>query len=147
MRLRDVLDPQRHAACTAAADGTVAAAVLSMTTGGRSACVVIDNGSPVGIFTAGDLIRCLPKGGSLGGIPVRSVMSENPLVAGVDKPAMVAADDMMRRGIHHLPVMDGGVVVGVLRLADIAAAVIDALQGEMKTLEGYIADMHAARDD
>lgn len=147
MRLRDVLDTRRHAACTASADGTVAAVVISMAAVGRTACVVLDNGSPVGIFTAGDLMRCVPGGGPFGDTPVRQVMSENPLVAGVDDPALAAAAQMMRRGIHHLPVMDGAAVAGVLRLADLAAAVIDALQGERQTLEEYIADLHAARDD
>ena len=147
MRLRDVLESRRHAVCTVSVDGTVLAAVTSMRAAGTTACVVIGEGGPVGIFTAGDLMRCVQEGGLLVDMPVRQVMSQSPLVAGVDDQALAAADHMMRRGVHQLPVMDGGAVAGVLRLADLAAAVIDGLQGERLTLEEYIADLHAARDD
>ena len=147
MRLRDVMEPMRHAPCTADVRGSLAAAVASMTAAGRRACVILDGGMPVGVLTAADLLRCARGNDLLLGTPIRQVMTQAPLTAGVDDPALEAARKMMTRGIHHLPVMDGASVAGVLPLADLAAAVIEALRAELLTLEGYIADLHAARED
>lgn len=147
MRLRDVMEPMRHAPCTADAYGSVAAAVASMTAAGRSACVILDGDIPVGVLSAADLLRCTRGNNLFLDTPIRQVMTQSPLLAGVDDPALETVRDMIRRGVHHLPVMDGATVAGVLQLSDIAAAVIDALHDELLTLEGYIADMHAARED
>ncbi|MEO7244308.1 MAG: putative nucleotidyltransferase substrate binding domain-containing protein, partial [Rubrivivax sp.] len=52
------------------------------------------------------------------GAPVADIATRAPLTVDVDAPAFDALLVMTRHNIHHVPVMDGGRVVGVVTAAD-----------------------------
>jgi acetoin utilization protein AcuB len=50
--------------------------------------------------------------------PIRSFMTPNPHSIGHDQPLAVAQDRMRTWGVRHLPVLDGGKLVGILSQRD-----------------------------
>lgn len=52
---------------------------------------------------------------------IRDFMTRSPHAIGHDQPLKLAYDRMHQHGIRHLPVLDGGVLVGVLSERDVAA--------------------------
>lgn len=105
---------------------------------------VVEDGRPVGIVTSGDLVR-------RGGLPVRldllpaldrpevraildrlasagrtarDVMTPAPVVVGASTPLPVAAEEMVRRRLKRLPVVDaGGRLVGMVSRLDLLRTV------------------------
>jgi acetoin utilization protein AcuB len=53
---------------------------------------------------------------------IRDFMTRSPHAIGHDQPLKLAHQRMHQHGIRHLPVLDGGVLVGVLSERDIALA-------------------------
>jgi CBS domain-containing protein len=82
----------------------------------RVGCLLVcDAGKVVGIFTERDLMeRVLAPGQNLN-LPVRDVMSPDPVTVNLKDPIAVAVRRMEEGGYRHLPVVDGaGRPVGVL---------------------------------
>lgn len=52
--------------------------------------------------------------------PIKNFMTESPHAIGHDQPLKLAHDRMQQFGIRHLPVLDGGVLVGVVSERDVA---------------------------
>lgn len=145
MRLRDVLDPRRHAVDIVDPGMPVADAVELMAVGGG--CLLVGDGGRLGIVTAYDILACLRDGGAAGAGPVSAVAGPPSMVGAPDDPVLATAEAMARQNVPYLPVMDGQSVAGVLPFAALAAAAMDVLKHELETLEKYIDDLHAARED
>ncbi|MEM8557074.1 MAG: DUF294 nucleotidyltransferase-like domain-containing protein [Bacteroidota bacterium] len=72
-----------------------------------------------GILTDRDLrARVLAEGRDPDG-PVRGVMTPSPAVIGADALAFEALLRMTGRNIHHLPVLDGGALAGMITVTDL----------------------------
>jgi serine phosphatase RsbU (regulator of sigma subunit) len=85
------------------------------------AVIVADAGAPVGIFTERDLLhRVDPDSDASTRVPVRQVMTPDPWTVPADTPWQAALDVMQERGIRHAPVVEDGVLVGMLSVRDIS---------------------------
>ncbi|MFV8380956.1 DUF294 nucleotidyltransferase-like domain-containing protein [Corynebacterium hindlerae] len=71
-----------------------------------------------GIITDRDLRKLVATGGDIQR-PVEAIMTPHPVTATADTLAFEAMLMMAERGIHHLPVVDNGVLVGIVASADI----------------------------
>ena len=116
-------------------DRSLRDAVLEMARRKIGACVVADNGKPVGIFTAVDALEYL---GSLlaegpsresglaqpeSRIPLSRFMTPDPRTARADDFVLDAADTMRTHGHRHLPVLDrDGTLVGIISDRDVKLA-------------------------
>jgi CBS domain-containing protein len=83
-----------------------------------SAILVTDKGRFCGIFTDRDIRTRVVAPGKSGDIAVREIMSANPISIGIDALAYEAALLMMQKQIHHLPVLDGEELVGMISRSD-----------------------------
>jgi CBS domain-containing protein len=81
--------------------------------------VVMDGRSPVGIFTERDVLRRAAQGQERLRLAMKDVMS-SPLVT-VPPTATIwdAIESMSASKIRHLPVVDGGALVGILTQRDV----------------------------
>lgn len=80
----------------------------------------MDEGRLVGIVTDRDLRnRVIAPGVDLA-LPVSTVMTSDPVTAPADALAFELFFDMAARNIHHVPVMRGAEVLGVLSSSDLA---------------------------
>ena len=90
----------------------------------RVGAVVVPEGDRlVGIVTERDVLRAVATGGVEG--PVADVMTRSPETIGPDESAGHAAALMIHGGFRHLPVVDGGKVVGMLSIRDLVRVSVD----------------------
>ena len=83
--------------------------------------VVMQKGSPIGTLSDSDLIgRIVAKAKDASKVKVRELMSRPIISVSSSEDVMEAVKKMRKSNIHRLPVVDGGKVVGVISLTDIA---------------------------
>lgn len=100
-------------------DVTIAQAARVMTDEGVSCLVVVNDGGVAGILTDRDLRRRVVATGADAAGAVTSVMTADPVVAPADSSAIELLVTMTERTIHHLPVVEGGRLLGVVTTTDL----------------------------
>ncbi|MGH2922995.1 MAG: CBS domain-containing protein [Solirubrobacterales bacterium] len=99
---------------------TLRQAATKMTEKGTGAALVFDEESPAPrIITERDILTAVGSGEDLDTERVAEHMSESVISAGPDWSLERAAEEMVKLGIRHLVVVDGGELVGVLSMRDI----------------------------
>jgi CBS domain-containing protein len=114
--VRELMTP-RYAALAPGA--SLPAAAARMRARDASAAVVLDGPRLVGILTERDLARCVADEAGARGGSVADYMTHDPLTIGPDEEARDAAAVMADRRVRHLPVLDGGEVVGLISARDL----------------------------
>ena len=100
---------------------------------------VLDNGDVVGIMSERDLVYCLNRDGeSVLGRPVRELMSAPTITIEPRIPVLVALSEMTHRRIRHLPVVDGGKLIGIVSIGDLVAFRIRKIEEEAEAMRAYI---------
>jgi CBS domain-containing protein len=109
---------------TVTAATTVGAAAKEMDERGVGAVLVLANGRLEGVFTERDVLRAVARG-QVEGATVGDFMTPHPETIEPDDTTEHAAVLMIHGGFRHLPVVDGGSVVGILSIRDLMRAVLD----------------------
>ena len=118
---------------------TVHTALLHMRENRVRAMLVIDDGHLAGIISQGDCaIKVLLPGLDAKLTIVGNVMTANPITVAPADDLDHCMGIMASRHIRHLPVEDGGQVVGVVSVGDIVKNVIEQQGDQIKYLETYI---------
>jgi CBS domain-containing protein len=125
---------------TVEASASIRTALALLAQHGVGALVVSADGRSIdGIVSERDVVRALhERGAALLAEPVSSVM--NPYVhtcfpgAGVEELARTMTDHRVR----HVPVVDGGQLVGIVSIGDVVKARLDELENERAQLVDYI---------
>ncbi|MBN9505203.1 MAG: CBS domain-containing protein [Altererythrobacter sp.] len=100
---------------------------------------VVDGKAVAGIFSERDLLHCIARhGGDALDIPVGEVMTAPPIAVDPSTPALEALELMTRRRIRHLPVLDGGTMVGFVSIGDLVKYRIDMIEHEAQAMREYI---------
>lgn len=71
--------------------------------------------------------------------PVRDIMTSKVITIGPDSSVERCMQIVTEHRIRHLPVVEGGGVVGVISIGDLVKAVIEDQQVELDQLQRYIA--------
>lgn len=94
----------------------------------------------IGIVSERDYARkVILLGRSSSDTPVWQIMSSPVETVAPDEAVHRCMEIMTERRIRHLPVMDGGVLVGMISIGDLVKAVIEEQQQTITQLERYIA--------
>lgn len=106
----------------------------------RIGCVpVMDEGAVVGIFSERDLLyHIAQRGPDVLGSAVRDVMTGPAISIDRQTPVLVALSLMTRRRIRHLPVVEGGALLGIVSIGDLVKYRIDGIESEAAALRDYI---------
>jgi CBS domain-containing protein len=132
---------------TVAPNKTLGEAVGTMNELDVGSLVVVDQGRMSGMLTFREVLKAVGRAGSKWGeVPIAQVMIANPMQA---DPSM-ELDELRRAMIDHhqryIPVMDEGVLLGVISFHDVAKAVLEEQSFENKMLKSYIRDWPADAD-
>ena len=105
------------------------------------ALLVMDGEALLGIVSERDYARkVILMGRSSKETPVSAIMTPAPLITVTpDSRARECMRLMSDRRIRHLPVLEGGRVVGMLSIGDLVRAIIEAQDAEIQQLTQYIA--------
>jgi|SRR5689334_10651763 CBS domain-containing protein len=107
------------------------------------ACLVMDGGALAGIFTERDLLHVVAAGDDVRDRRVADVMTRDVSMAPPDADVLWAAETMRDQGVRHLPVGEGGHVVGIVSIRDLYAAAEAVLRLDPRGA-GAAGDMLAA---
>ncbi len=119
---------------------TVRALASLLTDKHIGAAPVIDGGQLVGIVSERDIVHIVAtEGGAALDWPVERIMTRDAITAAPDTPLLFGLSLMTRRRIRHLPVLDGGRMVGLVSIGDLVKARIDRIESEAEALRSYIA--------
>jgi CBS domain-containing protein len=133
---------------TARPDEPLAEAVALMSERDIGSLVVMSHGELEGMLTFREVIQAIVKnGGSLGGTLVRSAMDDAPLTCTMETEMDEVRRMMLERHARYMPVMDRGMLMGVISFYDVAKAVVDSQNFENKMLKAYIRDWPEAGKD
>lgn len=86
--------------------------------------IVVDKGKPVGILTERDVSTRMAKGQNVRGMVVRNIMSKPLVTIGPSAQVWQAVEQMVRKDIRRLPVMEGDRLMGMVTERDIFRWVI-----------------------
>lgn len=125
---------------TVTPDDTLAAVAAMLHTRGVGAFVVTNRaGGLAGIISERDIIRALAVGGE--GVmlkPASDYMTRDVIVAQPSERVEDLLNRMTDRRIRHLPVMDGGHLIGIVSIGDLVKARIAQTEHEAENLKAYI---------
>ena len=98
-----------------------------------------DPGGVVGIVSERDVVRYLQEhGAELLRRPVGEIMSPVAVTCRPDDPVDDLAALMTNNRVRHVPVLDGGRLVGIVSIGDVVKVRMEELQSERQQLRAYI---------
>ena len=148
MKVSDILRLKGSTLFTARPDEPLAEAAALMAERDMGSLVVMSQGNLVGMLTFREVIQAIVKnGGSLGSTLVHSAMDEAPLTCTLETEMDEVRHMMLERHARYMPVMDQGMLMGVISFYDVAKAVVDSQNFENKMLKAYIRDWPEAGKD
>jgi CBS domain-containing protein len=117
MKIRDVMTPNPR---TVSPDDTVQAAARIMQAEDTGAVPVVNNGRVLAMVTDRDIVvRVVAEGGSLTG-SIRDIASTEVICASPEMSTREASELMSEHQVRRLPVVENGILVGIVSIGDIA---------------------------
>lgn len=100
---------------------------------------VMEDGAVIGIFSERDVIHALDSGGvDALNRKVGEVMTAPAITVSPADSVIGALSLMTRRRIRHLPVVEGGRIVGVVSIGDLVKFRIDRIEADAAAMRDYI---------
>jgi CBS domain-containing protein len=105
------------------------------------AVVVADaSGAVLGILSERDIVRAVAAAGATAlAEPISKHMTAHPTTVGEDADIDELMHTMTHGRFRHLPVVEGGRLVGIVSIGDVVKHHVDALHRERDQLRDYIA--------
>ena len=103
------------------------------------ALVVLQNEELAGVVSERDYARKVVLSGKTSmETPVKEIMTEEVITIGTETTVDEAMALMTDSHIRHLPVVEGGIVVGIVSIGDLVKAVIADREFTINQMEKYI---------
>ncbi len=100
------------------------------------ALVVVDaQGGLVGIVSERDIVRALARTEAILVEPIAAIMTRDVVIGTPQDDLVAVGTTMTEHRFRHLPIVDGGRLVGIISLGDVVKAQRDQYQGEVDTLQ------------
>jgi CBS domain-containing protein len=124
---------------TAGPDESVQAVAARLAEKRIGALPIVNNGQIIGIFSERDVIYGLAKyGPTMLNKAVSEVMTSPAITVTADTAVLSALSLMTKRRIRHLPVAEGGRLVGFVSIGDLVKYRIERIEAEANAMRDYI---------
>ena len=120
-------------------DARVRDAVELLDTHRIGAVPVMDGDTVAGVFSERDVIRLLQADGAAALDRVVGEVMTTPAVTVASNESVLGALSLMtHRRIRHLPVVDGGSLIGFISIGDLVKYRIDRIEADASAMRDYI---------
>ncbi|NCF50157.1 CBS domain-containing protein [Gammaproteobacteria bacterium] len=137
--VQHLLDKKGRQIFSVGPDDSVLEAIKIMAEKGIGSLVVLQDETLLGILSERDYARkVIIKGRSSETTRVSEIMTEDVLTTSSGQTVNQCMNLMTEKKIRHLPVVEDGVVVGMISIGDLVEAIISDQQEEIEQLEQYI---------
>ena len=138
--VRQLLESKPAEIIAISPDAPVIDAIRLMAERRVGALVVMEGARLAGMLSERDYARKIVlQGRSSKDTPVRDIMTAEVITVRPEDSSDHCMQVVTDKRIRHLPVMQGGDVVGVLSIGDLVRAVIEEQKQELDQLQRYIA--------
>jgi signal-transduction protein with cAMP-binding, CBS, and nucleotidyltransferase domain len=121
------------------ANETVLKALRIMTAANIGSVLVMEEEKIIGIFTERDYLQKGElQGRTAAQTTVREVMTDAMYTVTTETSTDECMAVMMKLHIRHLPVVENGILVGIISMRDVVAAAVDERETKIKGLEDFI---------
>ena len=139
MTIAAILEDKGREATTVAAGTSVADAARLLAEKRIGALPVLDGDAVAGIFSERDILYCLAKEGAAAlGRSVGELMTAPALTVDPSVSVLGALSLMTQRRVRHLPVVDGGRLIGIVSIGDLVKHRIERIEAEADAMRSYI---------
>lgn len=139
MSIAAILERKDRQLVSVECGSTVREAVASLARNRIGALPVLREGRVAGILSERDIIYCLESvGADVLDMRVDAVMTAPAITVSPDIPILSALSQMSARRIRHLPVVEGGRLVGIVSIGDLVAYRIARIEEEAEAMRAYI---------
>jgi len=136
MNIATLLASKGSKVITIQPEQTVRQAVGLLAEHNIGALVVVDRSrQPVGILSERDIVRAAAQREQVFAETVAALMTKDVVLGLPHDDLASVGHTMTERRIRHLPVMEGGKLVGIVSIGDVVKAQRDQYQGEVETLQ------------
>ncbi|KGB52492.1 CBS domain-containing putative signal-transduction protein [Sphingopyxis sp. LC81] len=140
MTIGAILQGRTGAIISAGPRDTVRTVVDLLAQNRIGAVPVVEGDSIVGIFSERDIVRLLSSyGPETLDRSLDEVMTKSPVTCDPSMAVIGALSQMTQKRIRHLPVVDGGRLVGFISIGDLVKYRIDRIEAEAAAMRDYIA--------
>lgn len=137
--VKECLDQKPNTIISVSPDDKVFRALELMRDKRVRAIIVLEGDGLAGIVSQGDCaIKVLLPGADARQIAIESIMTPNPITVELNDTLEKCMGVMVQRHIRHLPVVNGGKVIGVISIGDIVKEIIRMQGDHIQFLETYI---------
>jgi len=137
--VRQLLDRKGRQVFSIAPGTAVLDAIRTMAERHVGALLVMEGEKLSGIVSERDYARkVILMGRSSADTPVRDIMTATVITVQPETAVEKCMQIMTERRVRHLPVIEGGRVVGMVSIGDLVKAVIAEQQQQIEQLESYI---------
>jgi CBS domain-containing protein len=124
---------------TVAPNGTVPELVRALAEHNVGALLVMDGDGVSGVVSERDVVRALAADGPAAlERTVHDLMTTTPVTCSSGDSIDSIAETMTERRIRHMPVVDGGRLVGIVSIGDVVSHRMRQLEKDRGQLEHYI---------
>jgi CBS domain-containing protein len=139
MTVRAILDTKGHNILSVEPDAKMSAAIRLLAERKIGAVLVMNHGRVEGILSERDIVRVLgERGARVLEEPVSAVMTRK-VVSCRQSDTVAGIMEMMTLGkFRHLPVIEEGMVVGLISIGDVVKWRVREFENEQEALRDYI---------
>jgi len=140
MRVSELLKAKGSSVVTIKAEALVGELVGDLTRRNIGALVVSNDGSTVeGIVSERDVVRALNQfGGAILDRPVGALCSTDVQTCSPDDAVDSLMATMTNHHIRHIPVVENGILVGIVSIGDVVKTRLEELEKDRAELVNYI---------
>ena len=139
MKVAEILKAKGNNIFSITSDYTVYDALKVMGEKNIGALLVIENQQLVGIISERDYARkIILKGKSSQDTLVKEIMTKEVISVLPDDKIDKCMELMSEKHIRHLPVMQDGIVTGIISITDVVKAIIESQKETISLLHHYI---------
>lgn len=139
MLVSEVLDMKGRRLVTIDSEATVREAAATLVQNNVGSLPVVDDGRLVGVISERDVLRLMHhRGDGFGRLPVVEVMTRDPATCRVEDAVEEVMGLMSERRIAKVPVVEDGLLVGVVSVGDVIKVMYDKVSSENRHLLSYI---------